>query len=120
MKKGISEIVGRTADKDGGSVPLYRALRKLLCSACGREIGEGTLFTRHQLLGQSIRLSPRCSECAPFIVEKGERSVLLDYLLTPESSKSEATDSSQKDQEMWKKEVERRLGPALARSRQRS
>lgn len=120
MKKGGSEIVGQAHDNNGKSVPLYRALRELLCSSCGREMREGTLFTRHQLPGQSILLSPRCSECAPFIVEEHKRSTMLDCLLMPEPTESEDKGASQKDSERWKKEVEHRLGPALARARQRS
>lgn len=46
MRKGISVMAGGAESGDGREVPLYRALRSLLCSSCGSAIGEGTLFTR--------------------------------------------------------------------------
>lgn len=117
MANLISEIVGQAKDVKGGQVAIYRALRPLLCSSCGLEIAAGALFTRRKL--GNIRILPRCRKCAPFKEKVGSRPSLISSLLEPSSS---LTDSRSKilnsnKQEKLAREVEKRLGPALARSR---
>jgi hypothetical protein len=119
MKNGISEIVGRAAYRNGGSGPLYRALKELLCSACGREIVEGALFTRHYPPGQRLRLSPRCSECTPFDLPERQRSALIDSLLASEAATPQVRGAAETTREEMRAKVERRLGPALSRTRRR-
>lgn len=51
MKAAISEIVGQAKDSRGTQTDVYRALRPLLCSRCGKGIEEGELFTRKKLAG---------------------------------------------------------------------
>jgi hypothetical protein len=126
MEHGVSEIYGEGLGPDGRAVPVYRALRGLLCSSCGAPIAEGSLFTRKSLPQFALRIMPRCRECAPFGMPgdaEGEspegagarRSKLLENLLTPEPE-AKATRRSERPRDV-NEEVARRLGPALSRSR---
>jgi hypothetical protein len=127
MEKGISEIVGRAALDEGGSADVYRAMRSLLCAACGVEIAEGMLFTRRKVKGIGLRIMPQCPECAPFALqaERKEKSALLQSLLAkhPTDTAGRVGVSSEVDLEAQAKakyvdeEVRRRLGPALKRGR---
>lgn len=131
MEKGISEIAGRVDLASGGNALAYRALRPLLCAACGMVIAEGALFTRHKVKGIGVSIMPRCQQCEPFALRasKEEKSDLLKSLLagqqTPPSknSGSTANDSSQNsskpqgDKKNIVEEVRKRLGPALKRGR---
>jgi hypothetical protein len=127
MDKGISEIVGRADVEGGGSAQVYRALRSLLCSTCGREIAEGALFTRRRVKGIGVSIMPQCRKCAPFTLQasKKEKSALLRSLLSeqpPDSStrsgvSTEAASTTQTEEKNLKEELRRRLGPALKRSR---
>ena len=115
MGKGISVIVGRAESGDGLEVPIYRALRILLCSSCGATIGEGTLFTRRTLAGSGLRVAAQCRECAPFVPrddgEKGrQRSPLLESLLAPETVSENEIEQRQLEQAQRREE---RLCPAL-------
>lgn len=117
MEHAISEIFGEGVDARGASIPIYRALRRLLCSACGAPIPLGAFFTRKAIPGIAPRIMPRCRECAPFELrsdEETKKSPLIENLLTPADGKPDATgEPSLKASE----EVERRLGPALSRAR---
>jgi hypothetical protein len=116
MKAAISEIVGRAENSCGAERAVYRALRSLLCSRCGNDIKEGELFTRKKLAG--VRISPCCMECAPFSLDlpAQSRSQLLRSLLSPEAA-AESPEKAQSDSKAVAREVERRLGGALARCR---
>jgi len=142
MEHGISEIYGEGRGPDGRATPVYRALRELLCSACGAPIAEGSLFTRKSLPQFAMRIMPRCRECAPFGTAgeagrvtpavgdggasdgagggtpKGagvKRSKLLEGLLTP-APEREGGQESERARDVAEK-VASRLGPALSRSR---
>lgn len=120
MNASISEIVGRAEDVQGKEVLVYRTLRSLLCSRCGSEIKEGDLFTRGKLAG--VRISPFCRECVPFqsVTTNNSDSPLIQFLLKPGTAIGKITEtSSPMDNRLVSKEVERRLGPALARCRKR-
>ena len=125
MEKGISEIVGRGNLDDGRSTDVYRALRPLLCATCGAEIAEGALFTRRRVKGIGLRIMPQCPKCAPFTLraEGKEKSALLRSLLAeqPADSSGRPNTSSEADSQAKaqgaREEVRRRLGPALARGR---
>ena len=144
MEHGISEIYGEGRGPDGRATPVYRALRELLCSACGAPIAEGSLFTRKALPQFALRIMPRCRECAPFALAgdtegvrpaigavgesdgtRGERpkgvgarkSKLLEGLLTP--APETATPQKPERPRDVSEEVARRLGPALSRSRRK-
>lgn len=123
MGQGISEIFGEALDEAGVATPLYRALRPLLCSSCGSPIPSGALFTRQTVHGLSLRIMPRCRECAPFEprgeVEgrKSKRSKLMDNLLAPAADERPKEPESQS--EKAREESARRLGPALSRSRRK-
>lgn len=124
MTKGISEIVGEAYGTGKSRVTVYRALKQLLCAACGEKINEGALFTRRSLNGQRLRILPQCQKCAPFNLRKtGEegqrRSPLLESLLTA-PSESKARETRKLDRTAGREAVERRLGPALRRCRQRA
>lgn len=116
--QAISEIVGDGEAEGGAPCVVYRALRRLLCEACGSVIGEGELFTRRQVPGQRLRIMPRCRRCAPFTPE-GEgakrRPGLLDALMLSRPPAAQTPTTS--DPEKVAEAVERRLGPALARGR---
>jgi hypothetical protein len=114
MVKGISVIVGEADGGDGVGVPVYRALRLLLCSSCGAAIGEGTLFTRRALTNSGLRVAAQCGECAPFkLSDTGEegrpRSPLLESLLTPQAKR----ECGRGEPKQVAESVKERLGPAL-------
>jgi hypothetical protein len=114
MVKGISVIVGEADGSDGAGVPIYRALRPLLCSSCGASIGEGTLFTRRALADSGLRVAAQCRECAPFTLRdaggKGHpRSPLLESLLIPQAER----ECGRGEQKRAAESVKERLGPAL-------
>lgn len=116
MGKGISVIVGSAEGGGGKEVPVYRALRTLLCSSCGATIGEGALFTRRALVGGGLRVAAQCRECAPFVPrddgEKGrQRSPLLESLLAPETGGEIVVEHRQSEQRA--ESLRKRLGPAL-------
>lgn len=120
MKASISEIVGRANIGEGTEVSVYRALRPLLCARCGTGIKEGELFTRRKLAG--IRISPCCRECVPFetLHDSNSESPLIQFLLKPGPPADKGMRTSEsKNKAFISKEVERRLGPALARCRLR-
>jgi hypothetical protein len=52
MAKGIGEIVCLAFGMEKSRVTVYRALKLLMCAACGETIGEAVLFTRRSLFGQ--------------------------------------------------------------------
>ena len=145
MEHGVSEIYGEGRGPDGRATAVYRALRELLCSACGAPIAEGSLFTRKSLPQFALRIMPRCRECAPFGVvgdtagvgqaggdgepsESAEggspegagarRSKLLEGLLAPAPEAEGGQKKSGRSRDV-SEEVARRLGPALSRSRRR-
>jgi hypothetical protein len=114
MVKGISVIVGEADGGDGAGVPIYRALRLLLCSSCGAAIGEGSLFTRRAIADGGLRVATQCRECAPFIWsdEGGEgrpRSPLLEALFTPQAGRERGP----REPGPAAESVKERLGPAL-------
>lgn len=114
MAKGISVIVGEADTGDGAVVPVYRALRPLLCSSCGAAIGEGTLFTRRALADSGLRIAARCKECVPFTWRAGggegyHRSPLLESLLTPQAGR----ERGRREPAEAAESVKKRLGPAL-------
>ncbi len=119
MAKGISEIVGEADSPDGSKVMVYRALRHLFCVACGGTIREGGLFTQRTLLGQGLRILPRCRGCEPFTPPgvAGIQSALIEALLTPpaEEAKPEAEGPARREE--LAEAVMKRLGPALSRAR---
>lgn len=124
MKKGISEIVGLAESAGKSSVTVYRALKQLFCAACGETIDEGVLFTRRSLYGQGLRILPRCRKCAPFNLratagEGQHQSPLLESLLTAPPD-HELGANQKLDAGARREAVERRLGPALRRCRQRA
>jgi hypothetical protein len=114
MVKGISVIVGDADGKDGARAPVYRALRPLLCSSCGADIGEGTLFTRRALADGGLRVAAQCGECAPFTWRDGgekerRRSPLLESLFTPRAEGEHRS----RERGPAAESVKERLGPAL-------
>lgn len=131
MKQFVSEIVGEAHLADGSRRAAYRALRPLLCGDCGVEIAEGALFTRWPVPGLESDVVPRCPACAPFQAEAdggGTRSRLLSALLSPDGAEASGTPRQSSEVERVRhpprdegigRAVERRLGPALARSRKR-
>jgi hypothetical protein len=102
---------------------IYRALRQILCAVCGEGVSAGALFTRRSLSDHDLRILPQCQKCAPFDFQDAKeeyphRPVLMESLLTPEPE--ERSDKVQKrDINLKREAVERRLGPALRRCRQR-
>lgn len=131
MEHGISEIFGEGLDRAGGAIPVYRALRELLCSGCGAIIPEESLFTRKTLPQLALRILPRCPKCTPFELPergRGKRSKLLDSLMSPvretgrgqlEAGARQETGAEQKDDRRrdLSEEIASRLGPALSRGR---
>jgi RNase P subunit RPR2 len=122
MAKGISEIAGEAPGVGELRVTIYRALRALICARCAETISEGELFTRRGLHAQGLPILPQCRKCVPFemrAVEGSERqqSALLKSLLTPEPGQNEVRATKP---DVMRETVERRLGPALQRSRQRT
>lgn len=120
MKKSISEIAGLADSVGRSSVTVYRALRLLLCARCGSEIKEGALFTRRTLPGYGLRILPQCQECAPFTFRSGARgsSALIESLLSPAAEEVPVKTGKREPPEKTAAAVERRLGPALRRTRQ--
>ncbi|HYP52786.1 MAG TPA: hypothetical protein VEQ42_04565 [Pyrinomonadaceae bacterium] len=118
-RRAISEIVGDGAGEGGARCVVYRALRELLCEACGSVISEGELFTRRRIQGQRLRVMPRCGKCAPFKLEATERrSALLDTLL--ESDPTTKPTPTVAEREHVAEAVRRRLGPALSRGKRQA
>jgi hypothetical protein len=128
MRDAISEIVGQGGLSDGGSAQIYRALRSLLCSACGAMIAKDTLFTRCSVKGVGLSIMPQCRKCTPFVFQpdKQEKSALLQELLrenAPASSSRESAladasrDTSAQEKRHVAEEVRKRLGPALKKGR---
>lgn len=122
MAKGISEIAGEAFGAGGVRVTVYRALKVLICARCGETINEGELFTRRGLRRQGLCILPQCQKCVPFemrAVEDSERQrpALLNSLLTSEPELNEVRAAKP---DVMRETVERRLGPALQRSRQRT
>jgi hypothetical protein len=130
METGISEIVGHAELADGGRTQVYRALRALVCAACGSAILEGTLFTRRAVKGIGLSIMPQCPECAPFTLQTGkrEKSALLRSLLAEQPADSPVrgdaplvagSEEEAAAAERVREEIRRRLGPALKRGRPR-
>lgn len=122
MAKGISEIVGHAESVEESRVAVYRALKILICAMCSEAISEGELFTRRSLDGQGLRILPQCRKCVPFDIRvvdeiKRRQSVLLESLLTPQPELNEVR---VRNPDAEREAVERRLGPALRRCRQRT
>ena len=118
--KSVSEIVGRADSAGRSNVVVYRALRQLLCAACGGMIEEGAMFTRRSLTWQGLRILPKYRKCAPFELKTGNEeerqgSSLLKALLAPQEE-SRRNGRPRRRQEAVRKAVENRLGPALRRS----
>jgi hypothetical protein len=116
MAKGISVIEGRARREDGSEVVVYRALRQLLCSACGAPIRDGTLFTRRVSAGGGLQLAAQCRECVPFEPEpeavKGQRSKLLESFFSAEPAEQPRAVRPNTDAN---EAMLKRLGPALRR-----
>jgi hypothetical protein len=119
MAKGISEIVGEVDGADGSRVTVYRALRQLLCAACGGTIREGGLFTRRTLPGHWMQILPRCRGCEPFTPpgDPEVQSALIESLLTPPAPEAKTEEGRPARREDLAEAVMKRLGPALSRSR---
>jgi hypothetical protein len=119
MVKGISEIVGEADGADGSRVRVYRALRQLLCAACGGTIREGGLFIRRTLPGYGMQLLPRCRGCEPFTPpgDAGLHLALIESLFTPPAQEAETEVRRPTRREELDEAVMKRLGPALSRSR---
>ncbi len=113
MPREISEIIGR----DARGVPVYRALRSLLCRDCGEFINEGALFSRWPLTEGGLRILPRCRKCVPLDFSEetpAQSSPLVDTLLdAPDEPHARETPP----QERVREEVSKRLSPALTRTR---
>ena len=113
IKRGSphSERAGEALLATGERATLYRALRELTCSPCGKTISEGELFTREVEPASGLPLVRLCRGCAPFTTSGG----LLDALLAPdgEESRPAAPPSDAREKVMA------RLGPALAAGRRR-
>ena len=114
MVKGISVIVGEADGKAGVGVPVYQALRPLLCSSCGVAIGEGTFFTRRPIVDSDLRVAAQCKECVPFTWHDGggegrPRSPLLESLFVSQAGREHRRRESGQAVESLKE----RLGPAL-------
>ena len=105
--------------EDQTGLPVYRALRPLLCRDCGDPIAEGALFTRWPLAEDGLRILPRCRKCVPLeFTQDGARqpSELIKALLAkPPEEKSSTTVRRQK--ERIDEEISKRLSPALLRAR---
>ena len=116
MVKGISVIEGRARREDGAEVIVYRALRELLCSACGAVIREGTHFTRRVSAASGLNLAAHCRKCVPFEPEpeadKGRRSKLMEsfFSVQPPDNPEAVRPDAGANEAMLK-----RLGPALRR-----
>jgi hypothetical protein len=114
VKRGSphSERAGAAVLNTGERATVYRALRELTCSPCGKVIREGELFTRAAEPASGLPLVRLCRGCAPFTTGGG----LLDALLAPaRDEESRPTDAIGDVRE----KVLARLGPALEASRRR-
>ena len=107
-----SERAGEAVLGSGGRAPLYRALRELSCSRCGRMIREGELFIREAEPATELPLVRLCRDCVPFAA--GSR--LLDALLAPEGGGEEPPNVTAVD---VREKTLSRLGPALAAGKRR-
>ncbi|HEV2705528.1 MAG TPA: hypothetical protein VGV59_06360 [Pyrinomonadaceae bacterium] len=115
MPREISEIIGR----DGRGIPVYRALRALLCRDCGEFINEGALFSRWPLTQGGLRILPRCRKCVPLDFSEetpAQNSTLVDTLLDARDE-TDAQETPPPQQERIREEVSKRLSPALRRTR---
>lgn len=112
MAKPHSEKAGEAVCDSGERTVLYRALRELSCSRCGKVIGEGDLFTRESESSSGLMLVRRCRECVPFKAGGG----LLDALFAPDRE-DEPPPAAPAD-DVVEKSLSR-LGPALAAGRKR-
>lgn len=135
--KGISERVGRAADSSSTTTTrhgvVYRALRGLVCTKCGTVIGEGELFVRRPLGDSQLPLLMLCRGCAPVSLPHSEDAAgesLLQAVLTPGPQQARSPHEARQPhtgtvcstvdlhtKPAAEAEVERRLGPALARCR---
>ena len=123
MRKSISEIAGKADGVGKSSVTVYRALRQFLCAACSEPITEGVLFTRRNRSGQGLRILAQCQKCAPFTLrsageEERRQSPLLKSLLRAQPE-DKGGEPRQRNTDAERELIERRLGPALRRCRQR-
>lgn len=113
MARPHSEKAGEAVCDSGERTALYRALRELSCSRCGKVIREGDLFTREPEPSSGLPLVRRCRECVPFSMGGG----LLDALFAPGGGGDEQPpEAPAKD---VGGQVLSRLGPALAAGRKR-
>ena len=112
MAKPHSEKAGEAVCDSGERAALYRALRELSCSRCGRAIREGDLFTREPEPSSGLPLVRRCGECVPFKAAGG----LLDALFAHGGGDEQPPEVPGKD---VSEQVFSRLGPALAAGRKR-
>ncbi len=109
----ISEIIG----EDTRGLCIYRALRPLYCHDCGEEIGAGKLFSRWPLAEGGLRILPRCRKCVPLSVAEERTqagSELVDSLLRSPDTQAQ---SSPEREKRIDEELNKRLGPALSRTR---
>jgi hypothetical protein len=107
-----SERAGEAVLASGGRAALYRALRALSCSRCGRVISEGEFFTREEEPASGLPLVRLCRGCAPFTTGGG----LLDALLAPVVADEAHPTNAPGDA---REKVLSRLGPALEAGRRR-
>ena len=114
VKRGSphSERAGEAVQANGKRATVYRALRELTCSPCGKIIREGELFTREAEPASGLPLVRLCRGCAPFTKEGG----LLDALLAPARVEESRPTAAAVDA---KEKVMSRLGPAMAAGRRR-
>jgi hypothetical protein len=119
--RGISEIVGQ-AEVDGARCAIYRALRDLICAACGGDIVEGEIFTRRAQDVGGLPILPICDECAPFDSLKADDndfSLLESLLGGDEKAASQGLTESDKKTgsrgDELRQKLEQRLGPVLRR-----
>ncbi|HEX7313076.1 MAG TPA: hypothetical protein VF297_04110 [Pyrinomonadaceae bacterium] len=112
MARPHSEKAGEAVCDSGERTALYRALRELYCSRCGKIIREGDLFTRESEPSSGLPLVRRCRECVPFKTGGG----LLDALFAKDGGEEASPDATAGS---VNEKVLSRLGPALAASRKR-
>ena len=114
VKRGSphSERAGAAVLNTGERATVYRALRELTCSPCGKIIREGELFTREAEPASGLPLVRLCGGCAPFTKGGG----LLDALLAPARDEESRPAAAIGD---VREKVLARLGPALDASRRR-
>lgn len=107
-----SERAGEGVLATGERADVYRALRGLMCSSCGKVIREGELFTREAEPASGLPLVRRCRDCAPFTTGGG----LLDALFAPGPVEESRPTAARGDAH---EKVLARLGPALEAGRRR-